>query len=275
MAVDRSNACFYLWGGRGGKDMSAIATRSSADEDADAVDDLWRFDTKKESWEKTVSKGAFPEGRSFHTMAMLENHLYVHAGCTAAGRLASLESLDCKSAAWSAQPPAPGPARGGTVLTAIPSHRDDGRLVLARWGGFCGNELGGPLDIFDPVQGEWTSHSASVEGGEADPRKRSVHGFVPITPPLRLGHDGAGKFLSDYYILLQSEQGYRWRPLNDVARSALPRQTLPEARGWFAFDCQALDDGRSGVRVVLHGGLNEQNERLSDAWVLEIESAAA
>ena len=40
---------------------------------------------------------------------------------------------------------------------------------------------------------------------------------------------------------------------------------LPEARGWFA--SASLDN-----KVLIVGGLNGQNERLGDAWTLELVS---
>ena len=43
----------------------------------------------------------------------------------------------------------------------------------------------------------------------------------------------------------------------------------PKPRGWFAFDVQSLSNGK-GIEIVVQGGLNEDNERLSDAWILQI-----
>lgn len=132
--------------------------------------------------------------------------LYLHAGCPAKGRLASLHSLDLETLTWSSLPDAPGPARGGTVLTAISNS-------LVRFGGFGGYELGGPLDIFDTRSGTWESlEDVSVKGGVEGPQKRSVHSLVAIdgprygfdkvvavmthgereAAPAELGHNGAG-----------------------------------------------------------------------------------
>lgn len=134
-----------------------------------------------------------------------------------AGRLATLNSFDFTTRTWSSLPDAPGPARGGTVLTPIAGVRPSDPPLLARWGGFCGHELGGPLDLFEPASRTWTSHDVPVEGkAGAEPPKRSVHGFVPYCAkrkafiaekdvvavmfmgegegaPKSLGHDGAGK----------------------------------------------------------------------------------
>lgn len=106
-----------------------------------------------------------------------QSNLYVHAGCPAKGRLASLHSLNLDTLAWSSLPDAPGPARGGTVLSAISDS-------LVRFGGFAGYELGGPLDIFDTSFGTWKSlEEVSVKGGVEGPQKRSVHSLVAIDGP--------------------------------------------------------------------------------------------
>ena len=76
----------YLWGGRGGKDMSAIAVRTSNE---DELDDVWKFDIQSEQWSKLSTRAKtesdFPQARSFHTMTADADSLYVHAGCPAKG----------------------------------------------------------------------------------------------------------------------------------------------------------------------------------------------
>lgn len=129
----------------------------------------------------------------------------MHAGCPAKGRLGTLHSLDLDTLVWSSLPDAPGPARGGTVLAPLLSS-------LIRFGGFCGHELGGPLDVFDPLTKCWTSEEINVEAGHNSPDNRSVHSFIPIdgpeyedkkvvavmaygereAAPAELGHNGAG-----------------------------------------------------------------------------------
>jgi len=129
----------------------------------------------------------------------------LHAGCPAKGRLSTLHCLDTDTLVWSSLPDAPGPARGGTVLAPLSSS-------LVRFGGFCGHELGGPLDVFDPITKNWTSEEIAIETGSNGPDKRSVHSLVPIdgpsyadkkivavmtqgereAAPAELGHNGAG-----------------------------------------------------------------------------------
>ncbi|KZP27418.1 galactose oxidase [Athelia psychrophila] len=187
----------YLWGGRGGKSMAPFSPE----------EDLWKFDTEKESWEQLETEGERPEQRSFHAMAAHGNILYLHAGCPSSGRLETIHSLDLTHSplTWTTCASAPGPARGGTALTSLPSSP-----LLARFGGFAGYELGG-LDIFDTELGQWSTVDADVDGG--GPGKRSVHMLIGLDgslewagkkvvavmalgeregAPAELGHDGAG-----------------------------------------------------------------------------------
>lgn len=70
--------------------------------------------------------------------------------------------------------------------------------------------------------------------------------------------------MNDVFALLRSSDGtYSWLSLETKANS------LPEPRGWFAFDVQPANKGE-GIEIFIHGGLNESNTRLSDAWILHI-----
>ncbi|KAI5480539.1 hypothetical protein MNV49_000235 [Pseudohyphozyma bogoriensis] len=255
-----STNSLYVWGGRGGKAMKAF----DGDEE-----DLWKFDASKEEWdaiktEKSV-EGEEPERRSYHVLVAGadEKSLYLHAGCPASGRLAALHSLSLTTSTptWSTLPTAPSPPRGGTVLTPVPD-----TPLLARFGGFAGYELGG-LDFFDTEKGEW------VDVGDESEAKFEGKKVVAVMclgeregAPAELGHDGAGFFHSDAWALLASPSGtspkdtYSWLALPPSSSSS----STPQARGWFA-SAKWGDE-----KVVVHGGLNEKNERLSDAWVLEV-----
>lgn len=57
-----------------------------------------------------------------------------------------------------------------------------------------------------------------------------------------------------------SPASYSWAPLSPSSTSS----ETPEARGWLAAAHVR------GSTVVLQGGLNAQNERLKDAWLLEV-----
>lgn len=207
-----------------------------------------------------------------------------------------------------ALPDAPDPARGGTAITAIRAEQADQPDLLIRWGGFCGEELGGPLDIFNPAKSTWSSHDIMLEGSKSEPSRRSVHGLIPIRKlrsikseneekeavaimfmgeaegaPADLGHDEAGKvsrscemywidannkgswqFLDDVYALLRSNGSYSWLP---IKRSSSGDSPTP--RGWFGSDAEESEDG--GINIVIYGGLSESNDRLRDAWILNVQ----
>ncbi|GAA5996654.1 uncharacterized protein JCM10292_003115 [Rhodotorula paludigena] len=261
----------YLWGGRGGKDMGTFAGETG----------IWAFDPSTASWAQHETNGEQPEPRSFHTMAACGDNLYLHAGCPASGRLAQLHSLDLTNWTWTRLPDAPEPARGGTVLTALPACTASTPL-LARYGGFAGYEVGG-LDIYDVEAQKWSTIDEQVEGGGEGPGKRSVQSFVGTdgaleykdkvvvallsmgereAAPKELGHDGAGFFHSDAWALLATKDAaptFSWLRLESSARS----KGQPEPRGWLASTLVA------GSQVIIHGGLNAKNERLADAWTLE------
>ncbi|PWN54465.1 hypothetical protein IE53DRAFT_365462 [Violaceomyces palustris] len=296
---DPAKRSLILWGGRGGKDMAPLPYSSSQEEEG-GKEDLWVYQTETNQWDCKSTSGDKPEMRSYGTAASVRSSdgrdiLYVHAGCPSKGRLGTLHSLDLSTNVWTQLPDAPGPARGGTVLAAISgSSSHPTEKLLARWGGFCGEEIGGPLDIFDPLKSSWSSHKVLIEGTLQEPPKRSVHGFVPFKSakkfvtdkgeekegvavlfmgegqgaPAELGHDGAGKFLEDIYILLHSSDSDEYTFLK-VEPSSIEGKG-PEPRGWFAFDSWS-DEEEGSTRIIIHGGLHETNERLSDAWLLEIK----
>ncbi|GAA5820213.1 hypothetical protein JCM11251_005530 [Rhodosporidiobolus azoricus] len=269
-----SDGANYLWGGRGGKDMSSFSGDTS----------IWRFNPETGAWEEVQTKGEQPEARSFHTMTEADGKLYLHAGCPASGRLATLHSLDLTSRTWSSLPSAPEPGRGGTILTALPSTASTSSRLLARFGGFAGYELGG-FDVYDVDKREWTAlGDLQVEGGGEGPGKRSVHALIGLegqleyegkkvvavmtlgerdAAPKELGHDGAGFFHDDAWALLSTGTAhptFSWLRLDSASSS----KGHPEARGWFASSFVA------GNKIAIQGGLNSKNERLSDGWTLEI-----
>ena len=84
-----------------------------------------------------------------------------------------------------------------------------------------------------------------------------------VPAPKELGHDGAGVFLSDVWGLKWSVGGnWSWE------KATLKENgNVPQPRGWFAKDI--TENGE----IVMQGGLNEKNERLGDAWVLNVEEA--
>ena len=90
----------FLWGGRGGKEMKPIEVRKTSNDD-EKLEDVWRFDIDSLNWSQirtNANKDSdFPIARSFHTLAVSDQKLYVHAGCPAEGRLSTLHSLNLNS----------------------------------------------------------------------------------------------------------------------------------------------------------------------------------
>jgi len=230
-ALAKVGDAFYLWGGRGGKEMKPLSG------------DLWKFDLgrKESKWEKLAIKGEQPEERSYHVLTGVQPHtLYLHAGCPASGRLSTLHALDLSTLTWRSLNSAPEPARGGTVLASIPSVGSSGSLI--RFGGFVGYELGGPLDIYDIAKNKWESVTPL---GKESPSARSVHALLGLPKreksdlvavmfcgegepaPKELGHDGAGRFLSDVWGLRWSVEGnWSWE------KATLKENgKVPQARG--------------------------------------------
>lgn len=163
-------------------------------------------------------------------------------------------------------PEAPGPERGGTSLCYAAGK-------VWRMGGFDGKqELGGSVDSFDPASNTWESYEFPADGLEG-PGARSVAALLPLkiaekyylvtvfgeADPSNLGHAGAGKMLGDVWTFDLEKQVWSKLDVEDGPDG------VPAARGWFG--ATAID--QSSLAVV--GGLGEDNERLSDAWILIFE----
>jgi hypothetical protein len=149
-----------------------------------------------------------------------------------------------------------------------------GEDLLFRMGGFDGKkEIGGSVDVYNPVNDHWTSRRFEADG-KAGPEARSVGSLVNLRPedggkswlvtafgerdPSSLGHAGAGKMLGDVWAYDISEG--TWTEVEQVG------DEIPQPRGWFA--AEAL--GNDGI--VVQGGLAEDNSRLGDVWVGKFEA---
>ncbi|KZV97457.1 hypothetical protein EXIGLDRAFT_730675, partial [Exidia glandulosa HHB12029] len=282
-----AESSFWLWGGRGGKDMAPL-------EGDDAGPYFVRFADAQAQWERVSAKGDAPLGRSYHCGAVLGDNLYIHAGCPVSGRLGDLYSLNVTTRTWARAADAPGAPRGGTVLAATKVQVDGAEQdALLRWGGFAGYEIGADndLDVYLPSTNSWRTVKPAAPDGA--PGARSVHGFTPLQivgdnetlvavmflgerDPSSLGHEGAGAFWEDVWGLFQSKDtdaetlGLSWRQIE------LDASASPEPRGWFAFtDVPVAPSERSSVgRVLMHGGLLSSNKRSSEAWLLEVRKAS-
>ena len=139
--------------------------------------------------------------------------------------------------------------------------------------GFDGStEQGGSIDIFDITSNAWTTETFKADGSDG-PEARSVCVLLPVRvaqkdklltlfgerDPSSLGHAGAGKMLGDVWIYDIAENW--WTKLNPTGSDG-----VPDPRGWFDADVVKVEEGNDSI--VVHGGLGENNERLTDLWLL-------
>lgn len=143
-------------------------------------------------------------------------------------------------------------------------------------GGFCGRELG-DHHAFDTAADAWCAAGSCPCQAEALP-PRSVFGVHVIAPPSGKallvafggevdpsdkGHEGAGQFAGDV-LLCDPSEPLQW------SRVPVSGAQAPCPRGWYA-SAGPLPAGAPGGMaggVVVHGGLNVDNERLDDMFVL-------
>ncbi|KAL1986501.1 hypothetical protein VTN96DRAFT_6260 [Rasamsonia emersonii] len=251
------NGKIYLFSGRGGVAMTPIEEHGS----------IWEFDPSTATWTLIEPADAkYPPARSYHCMAN-DGHktVYVHAGCPEKGRLSDLWAFDLTTRVWTELAPAPDPPRGGPSIAFA-----EGKLY--RMNGFDGKtEQGGSLDVYSPETNTWTSLQYPPDG-QAGPTPRSVSALLPVRitnagnsktglvtlfgerDPSALGHQGAGKMLSDVWLFDLASQ--TWHEVD------IQGESRPVARGWFAADTV----GNS--QILVQGGLGESNERIGDAWLL-------
>lgn len=167
--------------------------------------------------------------------------------------------------------------------------------------GFAGYELPtgkdsgeGSINLYSPSSNSWTTLIPSPDPTHGYPGSRSVHGLAPIVFPdttstsdpiesvpvaivyhgerdaSSLGHAGAGTFWDDVWTLCYRSAGegsWEWKKADVVIVGG---GEGPEARGWFPSASWAGEEGK-GACVVLQGGLISSNERVGDAWALELD----
>jgi len=253
----------FAFGGREGGANTFSGDAASGESEA-----FLAFDVEAGTWEALRPLGAErPEPRSFHAMCSAggeDGHLFVFGGCGASGRLNDLWRYSPLDNEWQclhaggAAGDAPVP-RGGAGLVAS---SDGQRLVLLF--GFSGEQQG-DISVFDVRTREWELLPQERQKGDV-PSARSVFCTAALggrallfggeREASDLGHAGAGKFNADLHAL--DLEDLSWR----AARAEGPR--LPEARGWTGMAPLGPDS------LLLFGGLNAHNERLGDAWELEV-----
>lgn len=244
---------FFVFSGRAGKDFTAFETS------------LHAFHIPTQTWSMFETLGDRPEARSYHALAAsADDRLYLHAGCSASGqRLNDLWCLTRSQHVWTRLADAPGQPRGG------PSIAVSGEKVY-RIGGYDGKaEIGGSLDVYDVATDTWESIPYQADGVEG-PSARSVGALVGVEvagKSLLLyifgegqassqGHAGAGNFWDDVWVHQVGSRTPVWNKMSFEGER-------PEARGWFAA-------ASAGASVIIHGGLDTNNERLGDWWELTV-----
>ena len=214
---------------------------------------------------------AWPEPRSYHAMTSeSDGTIYLHAGCLTNGRLSDLWAFQLYNRRWIRLADAPSPARGGTSI-AFAHKQGEACGKLYRMNGFDGKtEQGGAIDVYDLEMNNWSSIKFEPDGIHG-PEPRSVGCLLSMTiggreslvtfggerDPSSLGHERAGKMSGDAWAWDLGSQTW-----NRVETDG----DCPCARGWFAADVVSGSDGKDAM--VLHGGLDEQNQRLGDVWLL-------
>jgi N-acetylneuraminic acid mutarotase len=230
----------------------------------DEQGNLWAY--LNGSWERVQPANPsepVPQPRSYHAMSNDgRGALYLHAGCPEKGRLNDLWVFIISSRRWVQLASAPGSERGGASIAFCGSED-----VLLRMNGFDGeSEIGGSVDVYNPVNDHWTSRQYKADGIEG-PEPRSVGCLVCFhaggkswlvtafgeRDPSALGHQGAGKMLSDVWAYDIQEN--KWMKVESIG------EDKPQPRGWFAADVLGSEC------LAVQGGLADDNSRIGDVWL--------
>ena len=247
---------------------------------------VYCFDSSTASWSFLPSSSSdYPCARSYHCATSTPTHLIVHAGCGAApgSRFNDIWAFDTKSHEWSRLADAPGDPRGGSSICY-----SEGKVW--RFGGFNGKtEVGGAIDCLsistspssDFLSSSWETicfADAQATGSEASlkhltdgPEPRSVCGLVSVgqkivtlfgegNPSPTGGHDAAGHFWGDAWTFDPATKKWNLLEIDDKAGK-------PGERGWFA--ASATNNG-----LILWGGIDGNNDRLGDGWLLSARTNA-
>lgn len=162
---------------------------------------------------------------------------------------------------WTTLPSAPGLPRGGTCFTAVNN-------VLLRFGGFSGEELGGNIDIFNPFSNIWTTRPFTRGPGNRSVAIFLPHPLYPDTHAVLLfgekspsndGHNAAGQFWNDIWIY---DYG------NDLWEKATVENSHLLLQDGFGWTAGAVDLSQKTNQLIVWGGLNQYNDRISTSWIV-------
>ncbi len=231
------------------------------------VNDLWGFDVWSRTWKEFPTAPGKPRGGT--SIAISKSRIYRYGGFNGQGE------------------------EGGQI-----DYLELGLDTFDDKGGV------GQLGVFP--KGSWQTLNFEEES-MTFPGNRSVAGLQNISTrrgreylvlllgerdPSSQGHEGAGKFWGDVWAFQCPPQGMTAASFQDATRQAVGRETgeglwsavqvadaegaegddvrklVPGERGWFASSTLG-DLDASGI--MIWGGLNGNNEREDNGWILRIE----
>jgi galactose oxidase-like protein len=202
--------------------------------------DLWSFDTTKESWTQLAESGQAPSARYGSGGTAVGSSLTISHGFTDAGRFDDTWSF---SKAWTDVSPATGPRPIERCLHRLAYVKGLDRLVL--FGGQTNADpFLGDTWLYDPGAEGWTQ----VKGPAPSPRKLFAAAATNSALYLFGGNGNAGE-LGD----LWSFNGERWSELRQS-------KTRPSARSGVEFASQVGS-------MLLFGGSDASGE-VDDLWEL-------
>lgn len=239
--------------------------------EASTLGDFYLFDAASSTWSELSPKGKTPMPRNYHSACSIGTNIYIFGGCGGAlpdgatRRLADLWRYDTLAGTWEELPSSDAiKGRGGPGFVA-----SDGYLWII--GGFTGKESSDTFR-FNITAGKWEQVEVASTPGQVPFTARSVFGrgghtctsrcghsghilvFGGEIDPSDLGHAGAGQFSNTSYCL--DPVTLTW---HDVSVGG----DIPGPRGWMA------STELSGKGVVISGGRDDSNTRLTDLYYLD------
>ena len=257
MAPHPSSSLFFVFGGCG---------------KAGRLNDLWSFDTSTATWTALPTppptSGCVPRGGP--GLAVADGSVWVLFGFCG-HELGDLHRFSLSANEWhqvdlsssssgtsssSTVQPSPRSVLGAVTLTLPlslpPAHAANGSLESVRE---------------SEVQSEGERESARESEGERESVREMILIYGGEVDPSERGHEGAGKFSSEVFLL--DVTALRWHKPRLVREEGGDGEGegltggVPGARGWFS----AAPYGRG---MVVHGGHTDTNDRLDDMYVVTL-----
>ncbi|KAK3325829.1 hypothetical protein B0H66DRAFT_140209 [Apodospora peruviana] len=252
--------------------------------------DVWAFDVRSRVWQRLPDAPGNPRGGT--ALALSHSRLYRFGGFDGkteqGGQMDYLElSLETFDDGFS----------GGEQEVSVSSRGGGWQSLLQ------GKENVGYKEV-DPAEVPLASHHHSREEEDVWPGARSVAAMGAVTvgggreylvlimgerDPSNDGHNAAGKFWDDVWTFQVSAQGGTAASLTDNLLKTVGRKTGegkwtkvemgphddeddasvegPGPRGWIASGTMGELEGNG---IVIWGGLNAENHRLGDGWILRL-----